>query len=52
MSRAWGEANGVTEAGEAIEGMDGAAGGPLQQLAEFIDGEAIIDALLRLIPFL
>ena len=30
--------------------MDAAAG-PLQQLAEFVDAEAIVDALLRLLPF-
>ena len=49
--RAWGQANGFTEAGEATEGLELAAQGPLQ-LAEFVNFEAIVDALVSLLPFL
>ena len=52
FDRAWGSSQGMSEAGEIAEGVESLSGGPLQQLAEFIDAEAIIDALLTLIPFL
>ena len=50
--RTWGEASGISEIGEAGEGLDLAAQGPLQQLAEFVNFEAIIDALVQFLPFL